>query len=66
MRTFDDNFRLIDHMTPEKLDRIGERGELTAGDLVFYLRTAVKDNVKDWTEFVAPVRAIPEAAPLEF
>lgn len=66
VRTFDDNFRLIDHMSSEKLDRIGERGELTAGDLVFYLRTAVKDNVKDWTEFVAPVRAIPEAAPLEF
>ena len=50
VRTFEDSFRLADHMTSEELDTIGERGTITAGDLVFYLRQ-VATEIDDWTSF---------------
>ena len=37
-------------MSPEELDTIGDRGEVTAADLVVYL-LQVKDQIDDWTEF---------------
>lgn len=55
IRTFDDDFRLADHMSHEELDMIGERGDINAGDLVLYLMTACKHQVTDWTTFTAPV-----------
>lgn len=54
IRTFDDNFRIIDHMTEDELDLIGERGTVTAGDLVCYLMTACKPMIKDWVRFGEP------------
>ena len=54
VRTFEDDFRLIDHMTDDQLDLIGERSQLTAGDLVWYLTVAAKPEIADWTEFVQP------------
>lgn len=57
VRTFDDDFRLIDHMTNEELDTIGERGDITAGDIVWYLRM-VASEIEDWTTFVAPERPV--------
>ena len=53
IRTFADDFRIADHMTPEELDIIGERGNITAGDLVCYLMVC-KSEISDWTTFVAP------------
>jgi hypothetical protein len=50
VRTFDDDFRLADYMTPDELDLIGERGTVTAGDLVNYL-IGIKAQVGDWTDF---------------
>lgn len=55
VRTFDDGFRIIDHMTEAELDLIGERGTITAGDLVSYLMTACS-TVGDWTVFAPPAR----------
>ena len=54
VRSFDDDFRIIDHMSPEQLDIVGERGSITAGDLVFFLRMAAKAEIEDWTSFVTP------------
>ena len=56
VRTFDDEFRLAEHMTPAELDIIGERGNVNAGDLVTYLMMACKNEVDDWTKFerIAP------------
>jgi hypothetical protein len=56
VRTFDDEFRLVDHMTSDELDTVGERGNITAGDLVGYLMMAVASQVVDWTTFEAPER----------
>lgn len=50
IRTFDDDFRLAEEMSPAELDVIGERGNITAGDLVCYLMT-IADKVDDWTKF---------------
>lgn len=54
VRTFDDGFRLADHMTSDELDVIGERGDITAGDIVCYLMMSVAPLLTDWTTFVAP------------
>lgn len=59
VRTFDDDFRLIDHMSGEDLDMIGERGSVTAGDLVYYLKM-ISPEIDDWTSFAAPHRAAQE------
>ena len=42
-----------DHMTSDELDMIGERGQVTAGDLVCYLMN-MRHEVEDWTAFTAP------------
>jgi hypothetical protein len=54
IRTFESDFRLIDHMTNDELDVIGERGHITAGDLIAYLMGACKGQVDDWTRFCLP------------
>lgn len=56
IRTFDDEFKLNEHMTEVELDMIGERGTITAGDIVNYL-LAVKDDIADWTTFASPTPA---------
>lgn len=60
VRSFDDDFRIIDHMSPEELDKVGERGNVTAGDLVCYLQAVAKPQIEDWTQFTTPMR--PDAA----
>lgn len=50
IRQFDPDFRLKDWMTDAELDRLGDRGDVTAGDLVNYLLT-VRDRVGDWRSF---------------
>lgn len=50
IREFHPDFRLKDFLDDATLDKLGERGDITAGDLVNYLLT-VKDQVGDWTEF---------------
>lgn len=52
IREFDPSFKLKDHINDNTLDRLGERGDITAGDLVAYLLT-IKDQVGDWTTFGA-------------
>lgn len=52
IREFHPDFRLKDFMTDSELDRLGDRGDITAADLVNYLIT-VRDKVGDWTEFGA-------------
>jgi hypothetical protein len=53
IRTFDDGFKLTEHMTEAELDMVGERGKVTAGDLVCYLMN-MRHEVADWTTFTAP------------
>lgn len=60
-RTFADDFKLAEHMTEVELDMIGERGSITAGDLVNYLMH-VKDDIVDWTTFTAPTQTAPAIA----
>lgn len=41
-----------DHLSNEDLDRLGDRGDITAADLVNYMLT-IKNQVDDWAEFGA-------------
>lgn len=50
IREFHPDFRLKDFIDDATLDRLGERGDITAGDLVNYLLT-IRDKVDDWTVF---------------
>lgn len=50
IREFHPDFRLKDFLDDSTLDRLGERGDITAGDLVNYLLT-IRDSVDDWTQF---------------
>ena len=52
IREFDPDFRLKDWVSDPELDRLGDRGNITAGDLVNYMLT-VRDKVGDWTKFGA-------------
>lgn len=52
IREFDPDFRLKDWMSNADLDRLGDRGDVTAADLVNYMLT-VRDKVGDWTQFGA-------------
>ncbi len=45
-------------MTDAELDLIGERGNVTAGDLVYYLMLVAKPVISDWTTFTAPTPAV--------
>lgn len=50
IRQFHPDFRLKDFIPDEMLDRLGDRGDITAGDIVNYLMS-IKDNIDDWTSF---------------
>jgi hypothetical protein len=50
IREFHPDFRLRDFLDDPTLDRLGERGDITAGDLVNYL-LVIRDKVGDWTQF---------------
>ena len=50
IRQFDPDFRLKDWMTDPELDRLGDRGDVTAADLVNYMLT-IRDKVGDWASF---------------
>lgn len=50
IREFHPDFRLKDFLDDATLDRLGDKGNITAGDLVNYLLT-IRDEVEDWTEF---------------
>lgn len=52
IREFDPQFRLKDYISDAELDRLGDRGDITAADLVNYMLT-VKANVGNWAEFGA-------------
>jgi hypothetical protein len=68
IRTFDDDFRLADFMSPDELDVIGERGHITAGDLVNYL-ISIKGQVANWTDFgftVQPTNAMCPVPSVDF
>lgn len=66
VREFDDDFRIIDHMSSDELDQVGERGNVTAGDLVNYLQHVAVPQVEDWTEFIAPEKPVPEVIDLAY
>ncbi len=50
IREFHPNFRLKDFLNNDTLDRLGDRGDITAGDIVNYMLT-IRDYVGDWAEF---------------
>lgn len=50
IREFDPDFKLADWMSEEELDVIGDRGDISAADLVMYL-LQVKDQIDSWTKF---------------
>lgn len=50
IREFHPAFKLKDFLDDSTLDKLGERGDITAGDIVNYLLT-VKDKIDDWTSF---------------
>jgi len=50
IRQFDPEFRLKDWVSDQDLDRLGDRGNVSAGDLINYMLT-VRDKVGDWTSF---------------
>lgn len=50
IREFDPYFRLKDYMSDNELDMLGDRGDITAADLINYMLT-IKDNVGDWACF---------------
>lgn len=50
VRRFDPSFKLREHLSNEELDVLGDRGSVTAGDIVHYL-LSIKSMVGDWTDF---------------
>lgn len=52
IREFDPEFRLKDWVSDADLDRLGDKGDITAADLVNYLLT-IRDKVGDWASFGA-------------
>lgn len=50
IRQFDTEFRLKDWVSDADLDRLGDRGDVTAADLVNYMLT-IRDKVSDWASF---------------
>ena len=50
IREFASDFRLRDYLPDTDLDRLGDRGDITAADLVNYMLT-IKDQVGDWASF---------------
>lgn len=52
IREFHPDFRLKDFISDEDLDKLGDRGDITAADIVNYL-LSIKNQVGDWTVFGA-------------
>lgn len=52
IREFDADFRLKDWVSDDDLDKLGDRGDITAADLVNYMLT-IRDKVDDWKSFGA-------------
>ena len=50
IREFDPDFRLKEWVSDADLDRLGDRGDVTAADLVNYMLT-VRDKVGNWASF---------------
>ena len=50
IREFDPEFRLREWLSADDLDHLGDRGSVTAADLVNYMLT-VRDQVGDWASF---------------
>lgn len=50
IREFDSSFVLKDYISDDDLDKLGDRGDITAGDLVNYM-LLVRDAVGDWARF---------------
>lgn len=50
IREFDPEFRLKDYLPSETLDRLGDRGDISAADIVNYL-IQIAPAVSDWTSF---------------
>ena len=50
IREFDPDFRLKDYIDDPTLDKLGDHGDITAGDIVNYLLT-IRDKVDDWSNF---------------
>jgi hypothetical protein len=50
IRQFDPDFRLKDWISDPELDRLGDRGDITAADLVNYMLT-IRDKVGNWASF---------------
>lgn len=50
IRQFDPDFRLKDWISDAELDRLGDRGDITAADLVNYMLT-IRDKVGNWASF---------------
>lgn len=50
IREFDPDFRLKDYVCDADLDRLGDRGNITAADLVNYMLT-IRDKVGRWDTF---------------
>lgn len=52
IREFHPEFRLKDYLDDKTLDHLGDRGDITAGDLINYFLT-IRDKVGSWSEFGA-------------
>lgn len=52
IREFHPDFRLKDHLDDATLDRLGDRGNITAGDIINYMMV-IKNQVGDWSQFGA-------------
>lgn len=64
VREFAPDFKLAKEMSSDELDVIGERGNITAGDIVYYLMMNKKGVIEDWTDFdTMPTPVVPNAYP---
>ena len=50
IREFDPDFRLKDYIDDPTLDKLGDRGDITAGDIVNYFMS-IRDKIDDWSVF---------------
>ena len=64
VREFDPDFKLREHIDEQMLDAIGERGDVTAADIVVYL-LQVKPAIEDWTYFEDRAPELPEPTGME-
>lgn len=50
IREFDPDFKLRDYISDDELDLLGDKGDITAADLINYILT-IRDDVDDWQKF---------------